>query len=340
MISDTDRRRGNQTCTFFLFMNLLTGKKWCEFHENKAYCPLAFVSNFYILQKRPEKRNSGMSAIKLIADSGATKAEWCLLKGKKKKILLTQGISPFLMTTEQISSLLRKELKPKLAKESIKEIYFYGTGCSSPHNIKSVKNALKETFPSAIKIKVDHDMMGAAKALCGHEKGVACILGTGSNSCYFNGRRIVKNSPGLGYVLGDEGSGAYLGRKVIQHFLYNTFDEELQARFISKYKTDRVEILDNVYRKPLPNRYMASFALFLAENRGHYMVENIIEDSFNDFFFNHLYKFRESWLYPIHFTGGVAYAFRDVLKSMCHAYELQCGRILKNPMQGLIEYHS
>ncbi len=281
-----------------------------------------------------------MSVNKLIADSGATKAEWCLMKGKKKTIFFTQGISPFLMTSEEIAAMLMKELKPSMKKDRIDEIYFYGTGCSSEHNIKSVKSALKFAFPMATKIKVDHDMMGAAKALCGHEKGVACILGTGSNSCYFNGVRITKNSPGLGYVLGDEGSGAYLGRKVIQHFLYNTFDADLLDRFNAKYKTNRVEILDHVYRKPLPNRYMASFALFLAENRGHYMVENIIEDSFNEFFFNHLYKFRESWLYPIHFTGGVAYAFRDVLKTMCHSYELQAGRILKNPMQGLIEYHS
>jgi glucosamine kinase len=281
-----------------------------------------------------------MSATILIADSGATKAEWCLLKGKKKKIVFTMGISPFLMTSEEISTMLMKELRPKMAKEQIDEIYFYGTGCSSEHNIKSVKKALKAVFATATKIKVDHDMMGAAKALCGREKGVACILGTGSNACYFNGTRIVKNSPGLGYVLGDEGSGAYLGRKVIQHFLYNTFDADLQERFNAKYKTDRVEILDNIYRKPLPNRYMASFALFLGENRGHYMVENIIEDSFNEFFFNHLYKFRESWLYPIHFTGGVAYAFRDVLKTMCQTYELQVGKILKNPMEGLIEYHS
>lgn len=281
-----------------------------------------------------------MSSIKLIADSGATKAEWCLLKGKKKKTLFTQGISPYLMTTDEIAKILLKELKPKLKKESITEIYFYGTGCSNPENVKHVRTALKQVFPTTKKIQIDHDLMGAAKALCGNEKGVACILGTGSNSCYFNGKKIIKNSPGLGYVLGDEGSGAFLGRKVIQHFLYHTFDEELMARFQAKYNTDRLEILDHIYRKPLPNRYMASFALFLTENRGHYMVENIIEDSLNEFFYNHIYKYRESWLFPIHFTGGVAYAFRDVLKSLCQSYELQLGRILKNPMQGLIEYHS
>lgn len=281
-----------------------------------------------------------MASIKLIADSGATKAEWCLLNGKKKKTIFTIGISPYLMNTEQIVKMLQKELKPKLKNERITEIYFYGTGCSNPQNAKSIRAALKEVFVTTKKIIVDTDLMGAARALCHKEKGVACILGTGSNSCYFNGKRIIKNSPGLGYVLGDEGSGAFLGRKVIQHYLYKTFDEELTARFDAKYKTSHIEILDKVYKQPLPNRYMASFALFLAENRGHYMIENIIEDSLNDFFFNHLYKYRESWLYPIHFTGGVAYAFRDVLKSLCGGYELQLGKVLKNPMQGLIEYHS
>ncbi len=281
-----------------------------------------------------------MPTIKLIADSGATKAEWCLLKGKKKKIYFTTGISPYLLTTEQIAKMLSKELKPKLKREKLDEIHYYGTGCSNPQNVKNIQKAFKEVFPGVKKINVTHDLMGAARALCGKSKGIACILGTGSNSCYFDGRRIVKNSPGLGYVLGDEGSGAYLGRKVIQHYLYKTFDEELAARFDAKYKTSHIEILDHVYKKPLPNRYMASYALFLTENRGHYMIENIIEDSLNDFFFNHLYKYRESWLYPIHFTGGVAWAFKDVLKNLCNSYELRLGKILKNPMQGLIEYHS
>ncbi len=281
-----------------------------------------------------------MAKIKLIADSGATKAEWCLLSGKKKRILFTQGISPYLMTTDQIIKLLQKELKPKLKKEKITEIYYYGTGCNNPENVKHIKKALKEVFHGVNKVLVDSDLMGAARALCGHEKGIACILGTGSNSCYYNGKRIVKNSPGLGFILGDEGSGAYLGRKVLQHYLYNTFDEELMEKFNMKYKTNKLEIFDQVYRQPLPNKYMASFALFLTENRGHYMIENIIEDSMNDFFYTHLYKYRESWLYPVHFTGGVSFAFKDVIKSLCNTYELTLGKILKNPMEGLIEYHS
>lgn len=281
-----------------------------------------------------------MSTIKLIADSGATKTEWSVLTGKKKKTLFTQGISPYLMTTEDITKMLQKELKPKLKKEKITEIFYYGTGCNNPENIKNVRTALKETFHTAKKIKIENDLMSAAKGLCGDNKGMVVNLGTGSFCCYYNGKKIAKNSPGIGYILGDEGSGAYLGRKVIQHFLYNTFDEELMAKFNAKYATDRTDILNHVYRMPLANRYIASYALFLSENRGHYMVENIIEDSLNEFFYTHLYKYRESWLYPIHFTGGVAFAFKDVIKTLCNTYELQLGRILKNPMQGLIEYHS
>ncbi len=277
-------------------------------------------------------------AVTLVADSGSTKTEWCLLSGRKKIMVTTQGISPYFLQGEQVRQILETELKPVLKKQAPEQVFFYGTGCSNPANVAMIRKAIEGVFKGA-KVKVDHDLAGAAKALCGDQKGVACILGTGSNSCYYNGKKIVKNSPGLGYVLGDEGSGTYLGRKVIQYYLYNTFDPELMDRFNSKYQTSMTEILDHVYKKPLPNRYLAGFAGFLAENRGHFMVENIIEDGFNDFFFNHIYKYRESWTLPIHFVGSVAYGFRDVLKDMCGSYELQMGKVLQNPMEGLIKYH-
>lgn len=278
-------------------------------------------------------------SIKLLCDSGSTKAEWCLLNGKSKKIITTQGLSPYFLTTQQIQQIIEKELLPKIKNIRIDEVFFYGTGCSNPENVKSVKKAISLVFAKA-KVAVDHDLMGAAKALCGRKKGIACILGTGSNSCFYNGKKIVKNSPGLGYVLGDEGSGAYLGKKVIQYFLYKTFDEDLMDRFNAKYATNSVDILNHVYKQPLPNRYLASFVPFLIENRGHYMIENIIEDAFNDFFFNHVYKYRESWQMPINFVGSVAFGFKDVLKEMCNAYELQLGIVIKKPMDGLIKYHS
>ena len=280
-----------------------------------------------------------MPGVKLIADSGATKAEWCLLYNGKKKTVITQGISPYFLNTEQITDLLLKELKPKLKGVEVDEVYYYGTGCANPANAKSVKKAVSKIFTEA-KVDVTHDLMAAARALCGRKKGVACILGTGSNSCYYDGKKIVKNSPGLGYVLGDEGSGAYLGKKVLQYYLYGTFDEELRGRFDLTYTTNTAEILENVYKKPLPNRYLASFAKFLAENRGHYMIENIIEDGLNDFFFNHLCKYRETWTLPISFAGSVAFGFKDVLRQLCSSYEFELGKVMKNPMDGLVDYHS
>lgn len=276
----------------------------------------------------------------LLADSGATKCEWCFTETKKRtKTVFTQGISPYFLSTPQIETIIRTELLPNFKKvPPIEAIYYYGTGCSNPENVKIVKKAITNSFPGS-EVQVSTDLMGAARALCGDEKGIACILGTGSNSCYYNGKKITKNSPGLGYVLGDEGSGAYLGRKVLQYYLYNTFDEELRYKFDAKYATTSVEILENVYKKPLPNRYLASYTLFLAENRGHYMIENIIEDGLNDFFFNHLCKYTESWTLPIHFVGGVSFAFSDIIKELCNSYEFELGTILKNPMEGLIQYH-
>jgi glucosamine kinase len=274
----------------------------------------------------------------LIADSGSTKTAWCLLANGKKKMISTQGISPYFLNDQTLGYILQKELMPKTKGVEIEAVYYYGTGCSNPDNISLIKRGLKKLYPKAV-IKVEHDLLGAAKGLCGNEKGIACILGTGSNSCFYNGKKVVKNSPGLGYVLGDEGSGTHMGKKVLQHYMYNTFDAELMDKFEAKYKTTASEILDNVYKEEMPNRYLASFVPFLIENRGHYMIENIIEDCLNDFFFYHIYKYRESWTLPINFVGSIAFGFKDILKQMCDDFELKLGKVIKTPMDGLIKYH-
>ncbi len=279
-----------------------------------------------------------MPTIKLIADSGSTKTEWCLIKNNKPTVFISQGMSPYFVDARGMEEILREEVIPFVKKNKVDEIFFYGTGCKNPENKKMIRKVLMQTFAGA-SVEVDHDLSGAAKALCGNEKGIACILGTGSNSCYYNGQRMMKNSPGIGFILGDEGSGAYLGKKVIQHYLYDIFDEDLRSRFDAKFVTTDAEILEAVYKKPLPNRYLASFAIFLAENRSHYMVENIIEDGLNDFFYTHVIRYRESSKLPIHFTGGIAYGFKDIVEQLCVGYGLQLGNILKSPMEGLIKYH-
>ncbi len=274
----------------------------------------------------------------LIADSGSTKCEWCLLQQGKKKIIETQGASPYFLNEPQLVELMQQELLPGLKKDRPSAIFFYGTGCAAAANRALVKRALKKVFPEAT-IEVENDLTGAARALCGKDKGIVAILGTGSNSGYYDGKRIVRNSPGLGFILGDEGSGAFLGRKVLQYYLYKTFEEDLSSKFDQQYHTDAADILDRVYKKPLPNRYIASYALFLAENRGHFMIENIVEDGLNDFFFIHLCKYPEIWKVPVYFVGSVAYGFRDILKELCNTYKWELGKVLRKPMDGLIAYH-
>jgi N-acetylglucosamine kinase-like BadF-type ATPase len=274
----------------------------------------------------------------IIADSGATKCHWTIQLGKEKKTIKTIGISPYFLTTTQIVETIQKSFSKKIDPAIIDAVYFYGTGLSNPLNVAAIKKALKQVFKNA-SLDIQTDLVAVARATCQTNKGVACILGTGSNTGYYNGKKIVKNSPGLGYVLGDEGSGAYLGKKVLQYYLYKTFDEELMHSFETKYQLNKDQILDAVYKQALPNRYMASFAEFLSLHRGHYMIENIIEDGINDFFFTHLNKLNESWLHPIHFSGSIAYVFRDTIKQLATAYELELGQIIKSPMDGLIAYH-
>lgn len=282
-----------------------------------------------------------MSSVQLIADSGATKTSWCITGNSAEPVnFSTQGINPYFFTGEQLTALLKKELPSWINGREIAAIHFYGAGCGEVENRRLVEKSIREALPLVQTVTVETDLLGAARALCGHGGGVAGILGTGCNSCFFDGRQIIKNNPSPGFILGDEGSGAYLGKKVVQYFIYSTFDEELMHKFNLKFNISYPEILQNVYKGTLPNRFLASFAPFLSENRGHYMIENIIEDGISDFFFTHLYKYAETWTHPLHFTGSIAWHFKDVLEDLCHSFELQLGRVMKSPLEGLVEYHS
>ena len=274
----------------------------------------------------------------LIADSGSTKCEWCFISNGRKQFINTQGASPYFLNELQLVDMMRKELLPSLKKSVPTSVYFYGTGCAAAANRAIVRRAINRIFPNA-RIAVEDDLTGAARALCGRNKGIVVNLGTGSFSAYYNGRKIIRESPGLGYVLGDEGSGAYLGKKVLQHYLYQTFDTEMRNKFEKKYQITASEILESVYKKPLPNRYIASFTMFLSENRGHYMIDNIIEDGLRDFFRVHLTIYPETGKIPIFFTGSVAFGFQDILKELCRDFGWETGRFIAKPMEGLIAYH-
>lgn len=279
-----------------------------------------------------------MAGFQLIADSGATKTEWRVIGSGKPVSFFTTGISPYHMNQKQIEETLLMEFPKLVLKKEFSAIYYYGTGCYTTANANIVKKALQKIL-IAKQFHVTHDLMGAAIALCGNEKGIACILGTGSNSCFFDGKRIVKNSPGLGFILGDEGSGAYLGKKVIQHFLYETFDAELMDAFRDTYQTDKEEILHKVYKEPFANRYLASFTKFLSANRGHYIIENIIEDGLRDFFNQHLIRYTQLTNNPVHFVGSIGFFFKDKIADLCNDYNINIGKISKQPMDGLAAFH-
>lgn len=274
----------------------------------------------------------------LIAESGSTKTDWCLIDAGKKKKLKSQGINPVFQTTDEIQTILQNELKLNRKPIRIDEVHFYGAGIYNTEKKKQLENCLKQFLPAG-RAFANSDLLASARATCGQEKGIACILGTGSNSGLYNGKSITFKTPALGYILGDEGGGTYIGRKVLQYFLHKIFDDQLMHAFSERFPDKQDTILETLYRKPLPNRYLASFAHFVLEQRGHYMIENIAEDCLNDFFINHLLRYPRVWKYKVHFTGSVAFGLKDILKNLCQQYDIECGTIVQKPISGLIRFH-
>lgn len=234
--------------------------------------------------------------------------------------------------------MLKQEMGWKHGKHTADSICFYGAGAGNLTNQKLLSGLLKQFF-NVKKISVNGDLIAAARSLCGDGKGIVCIIGTGSNSCYYDGKKIGEQQASLGYIAGDEGSGNHMGKRVLQYYAYNTFDTELRMAFELMFGNDLPAILHKLYREPFPNRYLAQMVRLLHENRGHFMVENIIEDCLNDFFHHHILKYRQSWKQPIYFTGSVAFYFQDVIHHLCDQYELECGTIVQSPLKGLIGYH-
>ena len=276
----------------------------------------------------------------LIVDSGSTKTDWCYInKDGKIKQFKTDGINPNLMDASSIALLIEQCFQKHLKNHAIKAIHYYGAGIGTNQNKKIVTSIFKKNAPIA-KIAVLSDIVGAARSLCKNKKGVVCILGTGSNAVFYNGKTCATIHSSLGYIAGDEGSGNDLGKRVLQHYAYKTFDKPLQDAFEAMTGVDLATIITKLYKEPFPNRYLASFAKLLANNRGHFMVENILEDSFTVFFQQHLLKCRQTWQHPIYFTGSISYAFRDVLLQICNHLGLTLGAVSAAPMKGLIAYHS
>ena len=277
----------------------------------------------------------------LIADSGSTKTDWCLCKkGTALNNLQTQGINTYHQSEEAIEGVIREELLPQIPQTieiSKLNIIFYGSGCANETACKRVQDAIHKVLGTN-SITIHSDLLGAARALCGHEEGIACVLGTGSNSCLYNGKEIIANIPPLGYILGDEGSSAVLGRRLVGDCLKNQLPEVLRNEFLTEYGLTQEIILEKVYRQPLANRFLASLTPFLSKHREAPEIHKLLVESFTDFFVRNVKQYRRPWL-PIHFVGSIAHAFAAELKEAAESLGMELGTILQSPMEGLVKYY-
>ncbi|MFT5724804.1 MAG: glucosamine kinase [Bacteroidia bacterium] len=277
--------------------------------------------------------------MKLIADSGSTKCDWMIVDGNKSQIAKTIGFNPFFHDQKFIEShLLENDLFQTL-RSKIHEIYYYGAGCSSPKRNKILVNALTEVFTNAKIVYVSEDLDGAAYATCGHDKGIVCILGTGSNSCYFDGKNVQSRIPALGYVMGDEGSGSYFGKYMLSQFLYKTMPENLSIQFRETYNIDRESILFSVYNKPNANVYLASFMKFASANRADPWIKQMIYTGLSNFAKIHIQSHPEFSAVPVNFVGSIAYYFKEELELVARDHGFKVGKIVKKPIDTLVHYH-
>lgn len=281
--------------------------------------------------------------MKLIADSGSTKTHWVVLHDNE--VVLehhTQGINPYYQHTEAIETLLLAELMPALSqsiRSSINQICYYGAGCSSPSLCAIVENALRSLFNN-VDITVHHDLLAAARAGCGNQKGIAIILGTGSNSCLYNGTDIIANQPSLGFMLGDEGSGGYIGKQLLIHYLYRELPTELAEAFSNTYQLNKESILEHIYQKPMPNRFAASFTPFISKHITHPYLQQLVSDAFEAFFKHHVSSYNQYQQYSLAAIGSIATVFETQLRATAKEYGVSISQIIKEPIQGLIQFHS
>ncbi len=297
--------------------------------------------------------------LRLIADSGSTKTDWVLMftedsehKSEVIGTFRTQGITPIHQSAEEICKILEFELhsqldtfpRSKLLHTHVLEstlmenvdIYFFGSGCTSTY-IPTMIQVLTEVL-SPHYVEVDSDLMAAARALCGKEEGIACILGTGANSCLYDGKEIVQNTPALGYILGDEGSGAALGRLFINAIFKNEKLSALRDDYLKRNKLSLQEIIHKVYNEPMANRFLASTSLYIAEHREEPLVRNLIVDNFRQFFIHNILPYRHQEL-PVHFVGSMAHCYRSELEEAARLEGFKIGQTLQSPMEGLIRFY-
>lgn len=274
----------------------------------------------------------------LVADSGSTKTDWILVAaGKPHQEFKTAGINPFFLSDKEITKVIGSQEKLVAQAESVTEIYYFGAGCSSPDKREVVSNVLSQLFKNAY-VSVDSDLLGSAYATCGSETGLCCIMGTGSNITYFDGENIFEGKHGLGYILGDEGSGSFFGKKLVTDYLYGRMPETESSLFKKKYAVSKDSVITQVYHKPGANFYLASFATFLGEIKAGDYGKSVVRDGLTEFVTTNIKCYKAYKSLTCHFVGSVGWHLKDELIDICGQHEVKVGKIMKRPIHDLVNF--
>lgn len=275
----------------------------------------------------------------MLADSGSTKCDWKLLDDNKNVVgsYTTIGYNPFFHSVTEIFESLKSYEDLSAVAPEVSRIYFFGAGSSNVKRKEVVYTAMQLFFRHA-ETHIEHDLLGAAWATCEDQPGIACILGTGSNAGYYDGKELHDDVHALGYILGDEGSGSYLGKKLLAEFLYGKLPPQMSEKLKEQFHLTKEEIFDNVYRKPRPNVYLASFGRFLSDNKDHYYINRLVRQGLLEFVDIHVCRFPNYQQVPVHFVGSIAHFFQDILKEVCDTKRITIGKVMKQPVDGLVDY--
>jgi glucosamine kinase len=283
--------------------------------------------------------------MQIIADSGSTKTDWRLVlsSGEQKKYV-SEGYNPYFVNTKQIYDSLYANLSPQMRSdngvpEEVNTVWFYGAGCSTEANNKTVSDALKQFFVNA-DIHVGHDLLGACRAVLGHQSGFGAILGTGTNTALYDGTNITMNIDSLGYFMGDEGSGAFMGRHLLRDKMRGYLPDDLNETFQAFSPLTNEQIFDRIYNQPLPNRFLANFFRFIDRNRDHEYCKRLIKKSFQEFFDHLVVHYPNYQIHSFNCVGSVAFLSRDILEPMVIAHGMKIGNIIRSPIDGMVLYHT
>lgn len=276
----------------------------------------------------------------LIVDSGSTKSDWVVLDQEGKEVLRTEtvGLNPYFISTKEIGNEISKNEELSKLQESVAKVFFYGAGCSSNKMNTIVEKALNDSFVNA-SIMVKHDLLAAAYAAYNGKPAIVCILGTGSNSCYFDGEKLYEETPSLAYILGDEGSGNNLGKRILQAFFLKKMPKRLHQAFQERYNLTTEELNKNVYQNQFANTYLATFSRFVSDHKYEPFIQQLIYSGLKEFFINQVLPYKEARFSEINFIGSVAHYYEEILYAVAAEFHLRIGFVIRKPIDNLVKYH-